>query len=81
MKTAISIPDATFDRVEKRAAAMHLSRSEFYARAAQRYLEELESSELAQHIDEAVSLAEEDDSNTNAATAGRTRLTEASGDW
>lgn len=81
MKTAISIPDETFGRVEKRAAALRMSRSEFYTRAAQRYLEELESSELSQRIDEAIALTEGDESNAVAVAAGRTRIAEASGDW
>jgi hypothetical protein len=33
VKTAISIPDATFERAERRARALGVSRSEFYAKA------------------------------------------------
>ena len=39
MKTAISLPDETFDRVSRRASDLGMSRSEFFTRAAQRYLD------------------------------------------
>lgn len=42
MKTAISVPDATFARVEAAASRLGVSRSEFYARAAERWLVELD---------------------------------------
>lgn len=42
MKTAISVPDATFARVEAAASRLGVSRSEFYARAAERLLVELD---------------------------------------
>ena len=43
MKTAISLPNETFERVSRRASDLGMSRSEFFARAAQRYLDELDS--------------------------------------
>jgi metal-responsive CopG/Arc/MetJ family transcriptional regulator len=54
MKTAISVPDETFHRVERRAAELGVSRSEFYATAAARYLDELDSETLTSQIDEAL---------------------------
>lgn len=54
MKTAISVPDDTFRRVEQRAAELGMNRSEFYATAAERYLDQLDSGNLTQQIDEAV---------------------------
>ena len=44
MKTAISLPDDTFDRASQRATELGMSRSEFFARAAQHYLDELDAS-------------------------------------
>lgn len=38
MKTAITVPDETFRRVDERAAALGMSRSEFYSRAAEGYI-------------------------------------------
>jgi hypothetical protein len=43
VKTASSVPDETFARVEEAATRLGVSRSEFYARAAERWLAELES--------------------------------------
>jgi len=48
MKTAISLPDADFERFERIAARHGMNRSEFYRRAGERLADELEgSSELA----------------------------------
>lgn len=79
MKTAISVPDETFAQAEHRAAALGMSRSEFFTRAAQRYLEQLDAESLTAGIDAAVELAGEDDSTSVAVAAARRRLAEA--DW
>jgi metal-responsive CopG/Arc/MetJ family transcriptional regulator len=42
VKTAISIPDADFDRFERIAARHGMNRSEFYRLAGRRLAEELE---------------------------------------
>lgn len=55
MKTAISVPDETFRRVDERAAALGMSRSEFYSRAAQGFLERLDSQSRVAAINEALS--------------------------
>ena len=39
MKTAISLPDALFERAERVAEQMNLNRSQLYARALQEYLD------------------------------------------
>lgn len=80
MKSAISVPDDTFEKVEQRSAALGISRSEFYSVAARRYLDELDAQELPEQINEALALAERDDSNAVAAEAGRRRVAEL-GDW
>jgi metal-responsive CopG/Arc/MetJ family transcriptional regulator len=54
MKTAISLPDETFRRVDERAAALGMSRSEFFWRAAERYLDELDGESLTAQINEAI---------------------------
>jgi predicted DNA-binding protein len=54
MKTAISVPDATFERVEKKAAELGLNRSEFYSKAAEIYLRQLEDSDLTAQYNEAI---------------------------
>jgi metal-responsive CopG/Arc/MetJ family transcriptional regulator len=60
VKTAISIPDATFARVEETAARLGLSRSEFFARAAERWLADLEGAETTAAIDAALGDAKQD---------------------
>jgi metal-responsive CopG/Arc/MetJ family transcriptional regulator len=80
VKTAISIPDETFERVERRSASLGVSRSEFFARAAQRYLDQLDEESLTAGIDAALSIIEPDDSAAQAATAGRRRLA-TEDDW
>lgn len=54
MKTAISVPDETFASVEKHAAKLGVSRSEFFARAAERWVEELEGEDITAAIDAAL---------------------------
>lgn len=41
MKTAISLPDHDFERFEQAAADQGISRSEFYRRAANKYVSSL----------------------------------------
>lgn len=80
VKTAISLPDDTFEQATKQAAEMGISRSEFFARAARRYLDELASRSLTEQVNEALRAAGSDDSAAAAAAAGRERLA-AGGDW
>ncbi|MCP9489073.1 MAG: ribbon-helix-helix protein, CopG family [Solirubrobacteraceae bacterium MAG38_C4-C5] len=50
MKTAISLPDTTFARADEAARKLGVSRSEFFARAAERWLAELEDKDLTEQI-------------------------------
>ena len=76
MKTAISVPDEVFRQVDAKAAELGVSRSEFFTRAASKYLEELESQSLTNQINEVLELAGDDDSNAVAAAYGRMRIAE-----
>jgi metal-responsive CopG/Arc/MetJ family transcriptional regulator len=80
MKTAISVPDDTFDQATKQAAELGISRSEFFARAARRYLEELASRSLTEQVNDALQAVGSDDSAAAAAAAGR-KLLAAGDDW
>ncbi len=80
MKTAISLPDETFEQASRRADELGISRSEFFARAARRYLEELNSGSLTRQIDEALDAAGADYSSATAVAAGRRRLA-SQDDW
>ncbi len=54
VKTAISVPDDTFRRVDERASELGISRSEFFSRAAERYLIELDDEGLTAQINAAL---------------------------
>jgi metal-responsive CopG/Arc/MetJ family transcriptional regulator len=82
MKTAISLPDETFDRVCRRASAMGMSRSEFFARAARRYLDELDSQSLTAQIDSVVDrLDTPDEAQVAAVATGRRVLDAMDDEW
>jgi metal-responsive CopG/Arc/MetJ family transcriptional regulator len=80
MKTAISLPDETYEQATRQAAELGISRSEFFARAARRYLADLAEDSLTQQIDEALDAAGQDDSAAAAVAAGRARL-DSEGAW
>jgi antitoxin MazE6 len=80
MKTAISVPDETFEQATRQAAELGISRSEFFARAARRYLDELASRSLTQQVNDALQAAGDDDSAAVAVQAGRDLLA-AGADW
>lgn len=81
MKTAISLPDATFERATRRAAELGMSRSEFFARAAEQYLRQLDDASLTAQIDAVLDRGGDDDSAGAAVAAGRRTLTAAESDW
>lgn len=60
MKTAISLPDDTFRRVEEAAKQLGVSRSEFFARAAERWLETLSDDGTTEAINRALDGLEPD---------------------
>jgi hypothetical protein len=82
MKTAISVPDDTFEKATRRAHDLGMSRSEFFARAAARYLDELDAESVTRQIDLAVgALASGEDSASDAVAVGWRLLGDTSGDW
>lgn len=58
MKTAISLPDDVFRAVDAQAKRLKLSRSEFLARAAVRFLGELEAERIRASYDAAYAEAD-----------------------
>lgn len=74
------MPDDTFEQATRQAAELGISRSEFFARAARRYLDELASRSLTQQVNDALRAAGSDDSAAAAARAGRDLLA-AGEDW
>lgn len=82
VKTAISVPDDTFNRASRRARDLGLNRSEFFARAAQRYLDELDAESLTRQIDAALDRLDwPDDSDTQAIAAGHRVLAAVDDEW
>jgi metal-responsive CopG/Arc/MetJ family transcriptional regulator len=80
VKTAISLPDALFDQATARAAELGISRSAFFARAVELYLDELSRHTIAEQINEALASAGADESGAVAAAAGE-RVLAAGEDW
>lgn len=82
MKTAISVPEETFERATRRAQELGMSRSEFFSRAAENYLDELDSSSVTKQINEALELAgAADESNVAAVAAGHALLHSIDDEW
>jgi metal-responsive CopG/Arc/MetJ family transcriptional regulator len=54
MKTGISLPDDTFKRVDGAAKRLGMSRSEFFARAAERWLDALQQEGTTEAINRAI---------------------------
>jgi metal-responsive CopG/Arc/MetJ family transcriptional regulator len=67
MKTAISLPDETFARVEEAAKRLGVSRSEFFARAAERWLDDLDDDQTTDAINRALAGVPQDTAFVDAA--------------
>lgn len=82
VKTAISVPDNTYERVSKRARELGMSRSELFSRAAARYLDELDAESVTRQIDLALSsFGPRDDSAADAVAAGHRMLAATTDEW
>ncbi|MDQ6838684.1 MAG: ribbon-helix-helix domain-containing protein [Actinomycetota bacterium] len=82
MKTAISVPDDIYERASQRARDLGMSRSEFFSRAADRYLDELDSESVTRQINLAMTaFGEGDDSAIDAVAAGHLLLANTTDEW
>jgi metal-responsive CopG/Arc/MetJ family transcriptional regulator len=81
MRAVISIPDEVFERAERHAGQLGITRSEFFSRAAQRYSAELEAESMTARIDAALAAAGDDDSNDVVARHGRQSVQDTDDDW
>ncbi|AEG44619.1 CopG family ribbon-helix-helix protein [Isoptericola variabilis] len=82
MKTAISLPDSAAEHFDRVAKKHGMTRSEFYRRAAEHYVEELDGADLTAQIDDAIDdVGQPGDETAELRRAANTRLTEASGEW
>ncbi len=74
MKTAISLPDELFERVESHAAALGVSRSEFFATAATRYLRALDDESITERLNTLIARDGSDQEAKDFAAFGLARL-------
>jgi metal-responsive CopG/Arc/MetJ family transcriptional regulator len=82
MKTAISLPDALFAKVEQHSAGLPGGRSEFFQRAAELLLHKLADESLTEQIDAALALTGPDDANAEfTREAAHRTLGAGSEDW
>lgn len=81
MKTAISVPDATFERASIYAKKLGMNRSEFFTQATIRYLDEIDSHSLTDLIDQSLELLGEDDTGRIAGAIGRKLLLNVDNEW
>lgn len=82
MKTAISLPDDVFERASRRAKELGMSRSEFFARAADRYLDELDAESVTNQINASLDQLDiPDDSAAHAVSAGHRLLAAVDDEW
>ena len=82
MKTAISVPDETYERASRRASDLGMSRSELFARAARHYLDELDAQSLTGRIDDALErLGSPDQASVDAVAAGHRLLAVSDDEW
>ncbi len=82
MKTAISLPDRSAERFDHVAQKYGMTRSEFYRRAAERYADELASTDLTAQIDEAIDAVGQPGAETSEfRRAANTRLAGAFDEW
>jgi metal-responsive CopG/Arc/MetJ family transcriptional regulator len=69
MKTAISLPDETFRRVDRAAKRLGVSRSEFFVRAAENWLGALDDDGTTEAINRAIGGLPADQAFTDTAAA------------
>ncbi len=82
VKTAISVPEGTYERATRRARELGMSRSELFSLAVVRYLDELDALSLTERIDLVVtSLDGSDGSAADAVAAGRRVLAGTTDEW
>lgn len=81
VKTAISVPDETFEAASRRAQELGISRSEFFSTAVARYVAELDAASLTARIDAALDVEQDDDTEALVVQAGRRSLRAADEDW
>ncbi|MPV35498.1 hypothetical protein [Georgenia subflava] len=83
MKTAISLPDETFERAERAAKRLGITRSELYARAVDAFVESLDRTSVTSMLDAAIERTGHDDELTELVVSRSRAALESDGeeDW
>lgn len=81
VKTAISMPDETYEAVTARARELGISRSRYLVLAAERMLREDRRAELVRRIDAAVASVGHVETDPDWREYGRRRLAAIEDDW
>lgn len=74
MKTAVSIADDTFERAERRAQELGMSRSRLYSTAVERWLDAQEEAHITEQIDDVLAGTPQDDADLAFLTRAASRL-------
>lgn len=77
MKTAISLPDEVFERLDEAARRANMTRSEFFRNAGLRYAAELAAQDVTQAIDDYIEASGDDGSDPEWTALSRRALTRA----
>mgnify|MGYP001243135858 CR=1 FL=1 len=64
MKTAVSLPDDLFEKVEELAEELHLSRSRIFAEAVRDYIAKQKNEEILRTLNQVYSEAETEEEKT-----------------
>jgi metal-responsive CopG/Arc/MetJ family transcriptional regulator len=74
VKTAISIPDDVFEEAEETAAALRISRSEFYTQAVREYLKTRRAANVTASYDAAFADVDDEDGELQRRAARKALL-------
>ncbi|GAA4916829.1 ribbon-helix-helix CopG family protein [Stackebrandtia albiflava] len=81
MKTAISMPDEVFRKVQECADELGVSRSEFITSAAERYVAYVRNHTLTHRLNAALAFSVPDEITEEVVSAGKRRLADEDEDW
>lgn len=71
VKTAISVPDDVLERATRRAKELHMSRSELFTRATDKFLNDLETESVTSRINAVIAATPNDASEVAVALSRR----------
>lgn len=81
MKTAVSLPDDLYERVEQAARQLGVNRSQFYARALTKYLQDLGADPVTDRLNELVAEHAKERTARDSSLAARSMIDSGSWEW